>query len=183
MKSSLFLPLAISSGYTVSTKTQVCIAMCIYTRTHSGMHTPTACMLTQTLCADSSKSLFFFSCLQTDSLRLSSGQSGYEERRSSYERWAIYKLILHTKPTDQKHSFGSFSPSGCLSKRYEVMKVRQKREGKYFAAESNPNWLVVEMTNVKLHQLWKARRWEPTTCLLVRTSPSFKNGWCGRPGP
>ncbi len=76
-----FPPLAISSGHMVSTKTQVCTSMCTSTRKHTSMHTPTVCTLgcvythtnTQTLCADNNNSLFFFSCLQTDTLSLSSG--------------------------------------------------------------------------------------------------------------
>lgn len=159
------------------------------------MHARTrARSLTQTLCADDNN--------RSSSNRhikvFSSGQSGYDtqtERSSSYERWMIYKLISHTNPIDQKHSFGSFSLQASYlndmnkkdlagSNGVEGEETEEKIEGKFYAAESDHNWLVVGMTNVKLHPSLKG--WAPTTCQACVNKSKLRWSVCVHsywPGP
>lgn len=62
----------------------------------------------------------------------------------------IYKLISHTNPIDQKHSFGSFPLQAPYlndmnnsdlagSNGVEGEETVEKREGKFYAAESDHN--------------------------------------------
>lgn len=75
----------------------------------------------------------------------------------------MYKLISHTNPIDQKHSFGSFPLQApyltdmnnsdlARSKGAEDEETEEKREGEFYAVESDHSWLLAE-TNMKLYQL------------------------------